>query len=160
MQLILILLICVNLLSPVKAYEEQALQPVEMSPRLMPPKQKTYPVLEKLEKMLYPDKNFNSENPSKRLERLEIAVMGSVQTGTISQRLTKIQNETEAWQISNIAPKPNPTKPAPSVPGSVYQARPVPRYIQEPRSNHSYMSDRVMGSVIQNLSRRGINALF
>lgn len=156
---ILILLICVSILSPIKAYQGQSLEPIKLEQRLIAPKQKSYPVLEKLEQVLYPAQNFNREAPGQRLDRLEIAVFGKRQEGDIATRLDKIQNEIMAWQISNVPSKTNQSKLPVNNPVPLY--KPVqPRYIQKPRSNYSYMGDRVMSSVIQTLTRRGINALF
>ncbi len=74
--------------------------------RAMPPKRKAYPVLESLERQLYPGQDFHDENPSHRLERLEIAIFGAIQSGTIVDRLEKLGAELSNWQIAS-SPKPN-----------------------------------------------------
>ncbi len=69
--------------------------------RLMPPKRHAYPILESLEKELYPGIDFREEDPSERLERLEIAMLGRKQSGTISERLNKLRSEVANWQIAS-----------------------------------------------------------
>ncbi len=68
--------------------------------RVMPPQRKSYPILESLEKQLYPGRDFREENPNHRLERLEIAMLGSYQSGTIAERLERLRSEVVNWQIA------------------------------------------------------------
>lgn len=69
--------------------------------RILASKKRTYPFLTQMEELLYPGMLFESENPGKRLERLEIAVFGSKQKGSINNRVSRIKSEVEAWQIAN-----------------------------------------------------------
>ncbi len=69
--------------------------------RITGPKRKSYPILDQFESKLYPRHNFKKENPSRRLERLEIAVFGNKQKGSIKKRVTSLKAELEAWQIAN-----------------------------------------------------------
>ena len=100
-------------------YEEQSLEKVPvLSPnmaqgrtynhkagnRILAPKTKTYPFLDQLEYLLYPSMDFKKEHPGKRLERLEMSVFGAKQDGSIAIRLTKLQQEVDAWQIANMRP--------------------------------------------------------
>lgn len=120
-RIILILVIELFYLFPVKAYQEQELQPVnhftsEPSPRIftgrtynvypdvrvLASKQSRYPALDQLEHLLYPNQKFDRENPGLRLERLEIAVFGVKQSGNVQERLHKLQSEIENWQIANM----------------------------------------------------------
>lgn len=76
--------------------------------RVMPPQRKSYPILESLEKQLYPGQDFREEDPGRRLERLEIAMLGSRQSGTVAERLERLRAEVMNWQIAAApASKPN-----------------------------------------------------
>jgi hypothetical protein len=118
---ILILILLIN--TPVSAeyYQSQNLIPVGiqsrgLSPetnlgrtynehpeaRVLAPKEKRYPILEQMEYLLYPNQDFSQEKPTARLERLEIAVLGARQEGNIKDRVFRIQEELQAWQIANI----------------------------------------------------------
>lgn len=69
--------------------------------RILASKKRNYPFLDQLEELVYPGKNFESENPGKRLERLEIAVFGNKQNGSIAERTESLEQEIEGWQIAN-----------------------------------------------------------
>lgn len=70
--------------------------------RVLAPKQKTYPFLDQLEYLLFPSFDFKKENPGKRLERLEVSVFGNKQKGKIVNRLHKLEEEINGWQIANM----------------------------------------------------------
>ncbi len=132
--------------------EEQELQEITI-PRLMPSKIKTYPVLEALEKKLYPLRNFQKDNPNQRLERLEIAILGDKQSGSISERIHKLEETLSSWEIANSTPtKPN-LHQAPIHP-IISQA---PQQIRPKRQiDYQYMNYRASMPIIQNIARRGI----
>ena len=69
--------------------------------RVLAPKQKRFPILEQLEYLLYPTQSFVDEKPRLRLERLEVAVFGNKQKGSVPTRLHKLKDEITAWQIAN-----------------------------------------------------------
>ncbi len=117
--MIVILLMLMNLnLSAIKASE---FQPHKLKPtldssltkgrtynhyrkvRVIAPKAKKYPVLDQFESLLYPEKDFSKEHPGKRLERIEIAVLGDkLDNGlTIKERVNKVKSELISWQIAN-----------------------------------------------------------
>jgi hypothetical protein len=73
--------------------------------RVMPPaKAKSYPILESLELKLYPSQDFRQEQPGHRLERIEIAMFGSIQSGSISDRVERLRSEVANWQIATASP--------------------------------------------------------
>lgn len=69
--------------------------------RILASKKKTYPFLDQLEELLYPGQKFSEENPGSRMERLEIAVFGNKQSGDIPNRVNKLKQEIENWQLAN-----------------------------------------------------------
>ena len=144
-------------------YQEQELEPPTM--RILAPKQKSYPVLEDLEAELYPHKNFSKEAPQKRLERIEIASFGEIQSGSIKQRIEKLKLELQNWQIAqaqNPSPKtqqgstPRP-QPAQSYhPRAVYQ----PQTQRQKKPDYDYLNYRLTSPLVQNLGRQGIEKIF
>ncbi len=177
---------------PVEAfeYQEQALQPLSPSDtqspypkdtpsqRLFAPKKKIYPFLDQLELLLYPNKNFKSENPAQRLERLEMAVFGSKQRGNIGTRLNNLQTELENWQIGNMKvvktqePKKEPklaqSKPDLNKEAVAYQQYSNPvipaqaslSYQRPASRDYNYMNYRLATPLLQNIGRRTIDAFF
>jgi hypothetical protein len=79
--------------------------------RVLPPKQKRYPILDQLEYLLFPSLDFKKESPGKRLERLELSVFGNKQKGTIVYRVKKLKGEVESWQIANVQTMENLNNP-------------------------------------------------
>ncbi len=168
--------------TPIRAFEykEQALEPVaieaetDQQNRVLAPKIKTYPFLNQLESLLYPSKNFKSENPSQRLERLEMAVFGTKQNGSISTRLNNLKTELENWQIGNMKTmKPLELKAQGSMLNDKREKYPYQQYNNPAISNHSalsiqhsahrdydYMNYRLATPLIQNIGRRTIDAFF
>ena len=69
--------------------------------RVLAPKIKAYPFLDQLEFLIYPGRDFKLENPGKRLERLETAILGDKQNGPIPVRMSHLQDEITSWQIAN-----------------------------------------------------------
>jgi len=146
-------------------YQEQELEPATM--RALAPKQKSYPVLEALEAELYPHKNFSKEAPQKRLERIEIASFGEIQSGSIKQRIEKLKLELQNWQIAqaqNPSPKtqqastPRPQSAQNYFPRASYQA---PRQTQaQKKPDYDYLNYRLTSPLVQNLGRKGIEKIF
>jgi len=195
------------LMSPVSAVlQSQELQPVILKEyqlstvtagrtynnyrgsRVLASKKRTYPFLDQMEELLYPGKDFEKENPGKRLERLEIATFGSKQAGSIPDRITKLESEVESWQIANAQAltiinsrtQPNNKEQAFSV---EKQARVNQRNIQQapqiqpytsynspnqyqqmnPRKreiDYDYENYRMANPLIRSIGRKAINALF
>ena len=153
---IIVLLILVT--SSVQAFEYQEQTPQ----RLFAPKKKIYPFLDQLEASLYPQQNFKRDNPSQRLERIEIAVFGSKQSGSISTRLNNLQSELNNWQIGNMKvvktqePKAERLKPNAYI-APAHSALSV----QHPASkDYDYMNYRLATPLVQNIGRRAIDAIF
>jgi hypothetical protein len=131
---------------PAQAYQEAV-----AAPRILAPQKRRYPVLERFERLLYPGKNFSSEDPNKRLERIEIAVFGNTSQGrSIKERVQSLESELASWQIADsteihalpIAPRP-------------------PRYYQSrAKIDYQYQNYRMAMPLIQNIGRRSINAIF
>lgn len=120
--LILMLLTC-SLLPSKAQYQSQALT-IEANTstvgrtfthfegaRILAPKEKSYPFLDQLEYLLFPSLDFKKQNPGKRLQRLEMAVFGEKQKGKIKNRLNKLQNEVDSWQIANMQTTEKLNKP-------------------------------------------------
>jgi hypothetical protein len=102
-----------------KAYTEMNLKPVHIKnnefkqmqlgrtynyydgSRILAAKEAIFPILEQYETLLFPQKDFKKEKPKARLERIEIAVHGNIQNGSIKHRLNLLENEITAWQIAN-----------------------------------------------------------
>ena len=155
-------------------YKEQSMTPIK---RELAPQKRRYPVLEQLEAWLYPQKNFQDENPGHRLERLEIAILGHTVTGlnySISERVQKLQEEVQSWQIAK-QPQINIHKPKPSPPQIQqpqanfyhYQSYRQPYFqnnYSKARSYNNYDYDRAnyqtARSLIHNVGRRAIDTIF
>lgn len=175
--IIVLLILAINSVEAFE-YQEQTLQPLThsdtQSQRLFAPKKKTYPFLEQLESLLYPSKNFRAEQPGQRLERLELAVFGNKQSGSISNRLNNLQTELENWQIGNMKAiktqelnaehsKLNEEKERIS-----YQHYNSPQIIQRSAlsaqqpapKDYDYMNYRMATPLVQNIGRRAIDAIF
>lgn len=71
--------------------------------RILAAKEANFPILEQYEALLFPQKKevFAREKPKARLERIEIAVHGNIQTGSVKHRLNLLENEITGWQIAN-----------------------------------------------------------
>ncbi len=152
---IMILLILMRVVHA-SEYQEQALVPVvsqaqTQSPRLLATRMKAYPVLDRLETLLYPNRNFKREEPAARLVRIEVAVFGVKQIGTINERLQKLDNELASWQIASYA---QPETKVVKMPPPTIIHNPSP-----PRTQNSNYS-RITTPIIQNIARRSIDAIF
>ncbi len=156
-------------------YQEQALEPMSETTqpqRLLAPKIKTYPFLNQLELLLYPNRNFRSENPNQRLERLEMAVFGTKQQGNISIRLNNLKEELDKWQIGNMQAmkntRQNTERSEPNIEKEriAYQRYNNPAVIPNTNPNipvtkdYQYMNYRLATPLLQNIGRRTIDAFF
>lgn len=144
-------------------YQEQELEPPTM--RILAPKQKSYPVLEALEAELYPHKNFSKEAPQKRLERIEIATFGEIQSGSLKDRIEKLKLELQNWQIAqaqNPSPKTQQARPSRPQPAQSYHPRAAyqPRTQTQKRPDYDYLNYRLTSPLVQNLGRKGIEKIF
>lgn len=146
-------------------YQEQELEPPTV--RILAPKQKSYPVLEALEAELYPHKNFSKEAPQKRLERVEIATFGEIQSGSLKDRIDKLKLELQNWQIAQAlspAPKtrqastPRPQPAQTLIPRASYQSTSLRRAPKKP--DYDYLNYRLTSPLVQNLGRKGIEQIF
>ena len=118
MQLILFSIILSSIISA-KAYTELDLKPIHINnhkfssmqlgrtynyqdqSRILAAKEASFPILEQYESLLFPQKNFKKEKAKQRLERIEVAVHGNIQKGSIQYRLNLLEDEITAWQIAN-----------------------------------------------------------
>ncbi|MEY3369929.1 MAG: hypothetical protein RLZZ361_599 [Cyanobacteriota bacterium] len=168
---IIILLIFLLINSATAEYQEQELKPLKM--RILAPKQKSYPVLEALESELYPQKNFSKEAPQKRLERIEIATFGEIQSGGIKERIDNLKIELQNWQIAKVQVTPAVTPKSQLMNPSrshlthsrqtQYQkafqyTRNRNQSIKQP--NYEYLNYRIASPLVQNLGRKGIEKIF
>lgn len=155
-------------------YQEQTLSPMQSlaettaSSRLLAPKQKTYPFLDQLEASLYPNRNFKQDKPGERLERIEIAVFGKKQSGSISNRLENLQAELNNWQIGNMKTVKN-IEANNKKEKIAYQHYNNPQIIprqafnvqrQASPKDYDYMNYRMATPLVQNIGRRAIDAIF
>lgn len=147
-------------LEPCRASERLKTQELTIK-RLIPPKQKNYPLLEQLESLLFPKYDFKEDNPGKRLERLELASFGDVQKGSIKSRLDKLKAEIESWQIANASPiKAEEKAKSPQkyhAPTFYRQNFVRPRVHRRVYDNDQ--NNQLLTPLVQSISRRGINAL-
>jgi hypothetical protein len=118
MKLILFSIIFSSIISA-KAYTELDLKPIHINnhkfssmqlgrtynyqdqSRILAAKEASFPILEQYESLLFPQKNFRKEKAKQRLERIEVAVHGNIQKGSIQYRLNLLEDEITAWQIAN-----------------------------------------------------------
>lgn len=185
--------------TPAIAYQEMSLQPVQVrSPqykpmqlgrtynyydgsRVLAAKEANFPILEQFEKLLFPQKDFSKEKPKARLERIEIAVHGNIQKGSVKHRLNSLENEITGWQIANYQTmKILDTKETnsnafayPSMqvsqkntyiqrnyhPQGVYGA-PRQNISQKKAVDYDYQNYRLASPVVRDIGRRSIRALF
>ncbi len=148
--------------------------------RAMPPRTKSYPILESLEKQLYPNQDFREDDPGRRLERLEIAMLGARQSGTITERLERLRREVANWQIAAApaAQRQTPTQlraQADDIPPAELYALKAQERTQIANEKLRYskllMADRnqtryennvirVANPIVQRLGKRTIDAMF
>ncbi len=148
--------------------------------RVMPPQRKSYPILESLEKQLYPSQDFREQDPAHRLERLEIAMLGSRQAGTVADRLDRLRSEVMNWQIAAApASKPSPATQLRAQaddipPAELYALKAQERnQIANERMRYSkFLMDertrarqetnlvRVTNPIVQRFGKRSIDAMF
>ncbi len=174
MKAILVLISILLGLNVHAAYQEQELTEVIVNDikeeRALPSRKKQYPILNEFEKQLYPGRNFHKEDPGKRLDRIEIAVFGSVQTSGIKSRITALENELEAWSIAHAkVPSKSSSKnlklsqaPVSQFQQPYYQPAPVVRTFNKPKKqvDYDYMNYRMVTPLIQNAGRRAISRVF
>lgn len=161
-------------------YQSQELQQTGTTTtiRILPPKQKTYPVLDQMEKLLFPGMNYEHDEPSHRLERLETAVFGDKQSGKISQRLVNLRSEIDNWQIANSSsdlqsqqnqaakqaqyhPINNSTQYPNTSTGTYHQFNNYNSgYKRARQPDYAYQNYRLLAPLIQNVGRRSINKIF
>lgn len=145
---LIILLLINNLLLPALSFQEQELKPYTRS---LPPKAKDYPILTKYEEVLYPNKKLVKSSAKERLERIEIAIFGNKQTGSIKDRLNKLDEETIAWQIGSYPPKTPPEKVQPATPYLMPQTQSV---------KHKDYDYRLFTPLLRQVGRSSINSIF
>lgn len=75
------------------------------NPRLVNLSPEQYKVLERMEKRLYRN-TFDNDNNVDRVERLELELLGEIQTGNISQRLNTLKIESTRAAIRGTAMTP------------------------------------------------------
>ena len=184
------------LMTPTLAYTEMQLKPVSVKnksfnsmqvgrtynyhkgSRILAAKEASFPILDQYEALLFPQKDFSKDKAKARLERIEIAVHGNVQIGSIKHRLNLLENEITAWQIANYqtleilkTKKKNPnafqyaqvsnpsysraqhTQPNP------YQARPI-SIRQNTSMDYDRENYRLVSPIVRDLGRRSVRALF
>lgn len=193
------LLICISFVFPslvlASPYSSQQLMPVMLNKyteqeysngnnyntysgvRIRGPKRKAYPVLDQFESKLYPRQDFRKENPGKRLDRLEIAVFGNKQKGSIKNRVGKLRAELEAWQIANEqvstiidgSKSRNLKKQLPQPPKKMmvqnYSHYPPPIYQTKVEArkkpvDYNYMNYRAGSSLVNSALRQSLNMMF
>ena len=183
------------LISPAYAYQEMKLKPVYIEQssvskmqqgrtynyhegsRILAAKKASFPILDQYEKLLFPQKDFSKEKAKARLERIEIAVHGNIQKGSVKHRLNLLENEITAWQIANYQTLKilnTQEKDPHAFSYQNYQAKAQPHYqanpYQQPRiqtiSNrqrkvdYDYENYRMANPIIRDIGRRSVRALF
>ena len=176
------------------AYQAQELKPVHLNQnefqtsqtgrtynyhdksRILAAKKASFPILDQYEALLFPQKDFKEQKPKERLERIEIAVHGDIQKGSIKYRLNLLENEITAWQIANYQtleilnqeknsqhaytqvandhPKKQPKLR--HMPQQAYR----PQYRQSKRRDYDYENYRMASPIIKDIGRRSVRALF
>lgn len=150
--------------------------------RILAPKKINYPILDQMEYLLYPNKDFKNEKPTERLERLEIAVLGTKQNGKIKERVYKLKEELEAWQIANIqtmsilqgqedykdeshAFKSPTSSPIPKAVSAPFFSHYYPPYQKQTKAvlrspDYDWNNYKLISPLIQSIGRRGIERIF
>lgn len=196
---IILLLILINHTAFASQLLEQSLNPVIINPmtdskiqtgrtynqhdqaRALAPKTKSYPFLDQLELLIYPGRDFKLENPGARLVRLETAVFGDKQNGSIPQRLSRLQDEITSWQIANAQAleivssskkqehvfQSSKFEAGSSKSAQInYKAQPyyppIPTTYQPPpqKYDYDYMNYRATTPLIQTVARKAIEVMF
>lgn len=153
--------------------------------RILASKKKNYPFLDQMEELLYPGKNFQAENPGKRLERIEIAVIGTKQQGSIPERVSRLESEVESWQLANAQAlaiinsrtQPDTKNHAYNIPKQPAVINPTANQYQYQQPNYAYSTNvqanqrtrtidydyqnyRLASPLIQNIGRKAVNLMF
>jgi len=177
----MLVLVCVSTVMLVAAQSAKAddLKYQELV-RAMPPRAKSYPILDSLERELYPNQDFHKEDPGHRLERLEIAMLGTRQSGTIAERLDRLRSEIANWQIAQSAPVHRPSQVqlharADDIPPQeLYALKAQDRqlannerlryskFLMDDRAKERYENNvvRVANPIVQRLGKRTVDAMF
>ena len=177
------------------AYEAQELKPVHLNQnefqasqagrtynyhdksRILASKKASFPILDQYEALLFPQKDFKEQKPKERLGRIEIAVHGDIQKGSIKHRLNLLENEITAWQIANyqtleiLNQKQNSQHAYTQVANNqVPQRQPNvrrmpqqtyrPQYRQSKKRDYDYENYRMASPIIKDIGRRSVRALF
>ncbi len=134
---------------------------------------KSYPVLEGLERKLYPGLDFRGQSPSERLARLEIAVFGAQQNTSISQRLEALRLELDSRELAESPAQLKAEKSDISTAELYALKAQERRQITDERMRYSkfLMSERtktrdannnmrIANPIIQRLSKSSIEAMF
>ena len=147
--------------------------------RILAAKEASFPILDQYEALLFPHKKgeFSKEKAKARLERIEIAVHGNLQKGSIKHRLNLLENEVTSWQIANyqtleILDTKAKDSRAFSYPNQSQQAIPKPTQYQyhQPIQRNNYQRQRsvdydqqnyrLASPIIKDIGRRSVRALF
>lgn len=141
--------------------------------RILAAKDTRIPVLEQFENLLFPHKDFKKDQAKQRLERIEIAVHGNIQQGSIKYRLNLLENEITAWQIANyqtleiLNDNKNEAhafqKPQKQVRAKTLQPRTqyYPRaQTQEKKIDYDYQNYKLISPIFRDISRRSVRAIF
>lgn len=150
--------------------------------RILAAKKAEFPILDQYEALLFPHKKgvFKEEKPKARLERIEIAVHGNIQKGSIKHRLNLLENEITGWQIANYQTLQildtkqkdphafsynnfNPSQKRTQI--RQVQRNPYPQYrannfSQRKPVDYDYQNYRLASPVIRDIGRRSVRALF
>jgi hypothetical protein len=195
-------LLSLIIFNPSLAYQELSLKPVQIKnqsfnrmqlgrtynyhegSRILAAKEANFPILEQYEALLFPQKKelFIKEKPKARLERIEIAVHGNIQKGSVKHRLNLLENEITAWQIANYqtlqildtkAKNPNafsyPEKPIAIRHTRIRQNNQQQRatsinnrqYTNQTKPvDYDYQNYRLVSPILRDVGRRSIRALF
>ena len=200
MRLILFSIIFTSILSA-NAYTEMSLKPVQINnqdfssmqlgrtynyqdqSRILAAKEASFPILDQYETLLFPQKNFKKEKAKQRLERIEVAVHGNIQKGSIQYRLNLLEDEITGWQIANYQTlQILDTKKQDSnafsynnfddiqTKTSARQRSPIPinhNYNQQANYrnqnkavDYDYQNYRMLNPILRDVGRRSVRALF
>jgi hypothetical protein len=142
--------------------------------RILAAKEASFPILDQFESLLFPQKNFKKEKAKQRLERIEIAVHGNIQKGSIKYRLNLLEDEISAWQIanyqtmqiletkkqnSNAFTYTNFDTAQTSTSIKQRQAR-ATNYTQNKSIDYDYQNYRMINPIVRDVGRRSVRALF
>lgn len=192
MHLILFSIIFSSIIS-VKAYSELDLKPIHINTnefssmqlgrtynyqdqsRILAAKEASFPILDQFEALLFPQKNFKKEKARQRLERIEVAVHGNIQKGSIKYRLNLLEDEITAWQIANYqtlqildtkkqnsnAFSYNNFDEAQTKTSIRHRGTRDLHYNQQNKAvDYDYQNYRMLNPIVRDVGRRSVRALF